>query len=196
MSEPLAASALDTLFREARTYNAWAAVPITEAQIREIYELAKLGPTAANSGPARFHWVVSEAAKQRLAPHLSEGNRGKSAAASAVVIIGYDLDFPEHMSKLFPHAPDAKNWFNDLDAREIGALRNSSLQGAYLLLAARALGWDTGPMSGFDNAGVDAEFFAGTAIKSNFIMAIGKGTNERLFGRLPRLDFDEANTLL
>lgn len=196
MATPLQDTALDTLFREARTYNDWAAEPITEAQIREIYELAKFGPTAANSGPARFHWVVSEAAKQRLAPYLSEGNRAKSMKASAVVIVGYDLDFPEYMPKLFPHAPGAKDWFADLEQREIGALRNSSLQGAYLLIAARALGWDLGPMSGFDQAGLDADFFAGTNIKSNFVMSIGRGTQVNLFERLPRLDFEEANAVL
>jgi len=196
MAEALPAPALDTLFREARTYNDWAPQPITPANIQSIYDLAKFGPTAANSLPARFAWVVSEAAKQRLAPHLSESNRAKSMKASAVAIIGYDLDFPDLMPRLFPHAPNAKDWFNDPAAREASAFRNGTLQGAYVLLAARALGWDTGPMSGFNNAGVDAEFFAGTRVKSNFIMALGRGTQERLFGRLPRLDFEEANQIL
>jgi 3-hydroxypropanoate dehydrogenase len=196
MAEVVSDAALSILFREARSYNDWAAEPITQAQIEAIYELAKWGPTAANANPARFVWVASEGAKQRLAPHLSEGNRAKSMKASAVVIIGYDLDFPEMMPRLFPHAPTARFWFADMVEREKGALRNSSLQGAYLLMAARALGWDTGPMSGFDNAAVDADFFAGTNIKSNFVMSIGRGTQERLFGRLPRLDFAEANTVL
>jgi 3-hydroxypropanoate dehydrogenase len=196
MSDALADTALNTLFRDARTYNAWASQPITEAEIKALYDLAKFGPTAANASPARFVWVTSEAAKQRLAPHLSEGNRAKSMAASAIVIVGYDLDFPRHMPKLFPHQPSAKDWFADMVAREEGAFRNSSLQGAYLLMAARSLGWDTGPMSGFDNAAVDADFFAGTQIKSNFIMSVGRGTQENMFGRLPRLDFEEANQIL
>ena len=196
MAEALATPALSTLFHDARTYNAWAPGPITEAEIKAIYDLAKFGPTAANANPARFVWVTSEAAKQRLAPHLSSGNRAKSMAASAIVIIGYDLDFPNLMPKLFPHQPSAKDWFEDMAAREEGAFRNSSLQGAYLLMAARALGWDTGPMSGFDNAAVDGDVFAGTRIKSNFIMSVGRGTQENLFGRLPRLDFEEANQIL
>ena len=189
-------AALDTLFRTARSYNDWAPEPITEAQIRDIYESAKFGPTAANSNPARFTWIVGDAARQRLLPHLNEGNRAKSLKASAVVVVGYDLDFPQHMPKLFPHMPGAKDMFDDLPQREVFALRNSSLQGAYLLLAARAHGWDTGAMSGFNNAALDADLFAGTAIKSNFLIAIGKGTTERLFDRLPRLDFAEANTVL
>ena len=196
MALPLPDSALDTLFRDARTYNDWAPEAITPAQIQAIYDLARLGPTAANASPARFVWVVSEAAKQRLAPHLSEGNRAKSMKASAVVIIGEDLDFPDLMPKLFPQAPDARHWFNDPAMREESAFRNSSLQGAYLLMAARALGWDTGPLSGFDNAALDADVFAGTRVKSNFVMSIGRGTQERLFPRLPRLDFDEANQIL
>ena len=196
MAAALADPALSTLFRDARTYNAWAPQPITEAEIKAIYDLAKFGPTAANSNPARFVWVTSEAAKQRLAPHLSSGNRAKSMAASAIVIIGYDLDFPLHMPKLFPHQPTAKDWFEDMVAREEGAFRNSSLQGAYLLMAARSLGWDTGPMSGFDNAAVDADFFAGSRIKSNFIMSVGRCTQENMFGLLPRLDFEEANQIL
>lgn len=196
MAQPLDDAALATLFTEARSYNDWAAEPITQSQIRDIYEVAKFGPTAANGNPARYVWAVSDEAKQRLLPHLSEGNRDKSLKASAVVIIGYDLDFPEHMPRLFPHAPTAKHWFNDPVEREVGALRNASLQGAYLLLAARALGWDLGPMSGFDNAAVDADFFAGTRIKSNFISAIGRGTANGLFERLPRFDFAEVNTVL
>ncbi len=196
MAHPLDDTALNTLFRDARSYNAWAEQPISQAEIEAIYDVAKFGPTAANANPARFVWVTSDAAKQRLAPHLSSGNRDKSMKASAVVIIAYDLDFPDFMPKLFPHQPGAKDWFSDMVAREEGALRNSSLQGAYLLMAARALGWDTGPMSGFDNAALDADFFAGTRIKSNFVMSVGRGTQENLFARLPRLDFEEANQIL
>jgi 3-hydroxypropanoate dehydrogenase len=196
MADALQDSALDTLFRGARTYNDWAPRPIGRADIEAIYDLAKFGPTAANSGPARFVWLVSDAAKARIAPHMSETNAVKSVKASAIVIVAYDLDFVEHMPALFPHAPGARDWFGDLVAREPAAFRNGSLQGAYLLLAARALGWDTGPMSGFDNAGVDAEFFAGTNIKSNFLTTVGRGTQEKLFDRLPRLPFDTANRIL
>jgi len=187
---------LAQLFTEARTRNGWDPTPLPEATLRELYDLTKFGPTAANSTPARFYFVVSQEAKERLAKLSSGSNAPKILQAPATVIIGYDLDFPETLPKLFPHAPGAKDWFNDLQAREWGALRNSSLQGGYFILAARALGLDVGAMSGFDNAGVDAEFFAGTNIKSNFIASIGHGTEEGLFSRNPRLDFDEAAKIL
>ena len=188
--------ALDTLFRDARSRNGWSGAPVSDAEIRAVYDLFKWGPTAVNSTPARIVWVKSEAAKERLAPHLSGSNRAKSAKASVVAIVGYDLDFPDHLAKLFPHAPGAKDWFADPAAREQTAFRNSTLQGAYLIVAARALGLDAGPMSGFDNAGVDQEFFAGTNIKSNFLVALGHGTEENLFPRNPRLAFEDANTIL
>jgi 3-hydroxypropanoate dehydrogenase len=188
--------ALDQLFRDARTRNGWADTPVTDEEIRAIYDLFKWGPTAVNSTPARILWIKSEAAKARLAPHLSGNNRGKTMKAPVVAIIGYDLGFPEKLIKLFPHAPGAKDWFGDEAVLQQTAFRNGSLQGAYLIIAARALGLDAGPMSGFDNAGVDAEFFAGTSIKSNFIVALGHGTDENLFPRLPRLAFEEANTIL
>ena len=185
-------AALDRIFRTARTYNSWQDRPLPEGALQEIYELAKWGPTAANSTPARFVFCVSAEAKEKLASVASGNNQAKIKAAPATVIIGYDLDFPETLPKLFPHAPNMKNAFTDPVATETGALRNASLQGAYLMIAARALGFDCGPMSGFDNARVDELFFAGTRIKSNFICSIGYGGQEGLFGRLPRHTFEEA----
>lgn len=187
---------LDLIFREARTRNGWVDTPVSDDEIKAIYDLFKWGPTAVNSTPARIVWVKSDEAKKRLEPHLSAGNRAKSMKAPVIAIVGYDTHFHETLPKLFPHAPGAKDWFPDAAARETTAFRNGALQGAYLIVAARALGLDAGPMSGFDNAGVDAEFFAGTTVKSNFIVALGHGTDENLFPRNPRLDFDEANQIL
>lgn len=187
---------LAQLFTEARTRNGWDPTPLPDETLRAIYELVKFGPTAANSTPARFYFLTSPEAKERLAKHASGSNAPKIRQAPCTVIVGYDLDFPETLPKLFPHAPGAKTWFDDMAAREWGALRNSSLQGGYFIMAVRALGLDAGPMSGFDNAAVDAEFFAGTRIKSNFIVSIGHGTEEGLFPRNPRLDFDEAAKIL
>lgn len=192
----LEGATLAQLFTEARSHNGWSPEPLPEATLRALYDLTKFGPTAANSTPARFYFLTSADAKERLAKLSSGSNGPKILQAPCTVIVGYDLDFPETLPKLFPHAPGAKDWFNDLQAREWGALRNSSLQGGYFMIAARALGLDVGPMSGFDNAGVDAEFFAGTNIKSNFIVSIGHGTAEGLFPRNPRLDFDEAAKIL
>jgi 3-hydroxypropanoate dehydrogenase len=189
-------TSLDLIFRQARTRNGWASTPISDAEIEAIYDLFKMGPTAVNSTPARVVWVKSEEAKKRLEPLLSEANRAKTMAAPVVAIVGYDLDFHEKLPKLFPHAPGAKDWFADPAAREKGAFRNSSLQGGYLIVAARSLGFDTGPMSGFDHDGVEKEFFAGTKVKVNFIVSIGHGTDDRLHARSPRLDFEEANTIL
>jgi 3-hydroxypropanoate dehydrogenase len=196
MAGPLDDASLDLLFREARTRNAWSDRPVSEAEIRAIYDLFKYGPTAVNSTPARIVWIKSDAAKARLAPHLSGSNRDKTMKAPVVAIIGQDLDFHEQLPKLFPNAPTARDWFPTEDSRRETAFRNSTLQGAYLIIAARALGLDAGPMSGFDNAGVDKEFFAGTNIRSNFIVAIGHGTEENLYPRNPRLAFEEANTIL
>jgi 3-hydroxypropanoate dehydrogenase len=192
----LADPALAQLFTEARTRNGWSDQPIPEAVLRELYDLVKFGPTAANTTPARFVFVTSPEAKAKLAPLTSGSNGPKILKAPVTVIVGYDLDFPDTLDRLFPNAPGAKHWFGDPVAKEVGALRNSSLQGGYFILAARALGLDTGPMSGFDNAAVDAEFFAGTNIKSNFIVSIGYGTEENLFPRNPRLDFEEAAKIL
>jgi len=184
--------ALNQLFLEARTRNGWRDEPVSDSELREIYDLAKFGPTAANSTPARFVFVTSHEAKERLASVASSTNADKIMVAPATVIIGYDLDFPETLAKLFPHAPGMKAAFTDPAVTEQTAFRNSTLQGAYLIVAARALGLDCGPMSGFANAKVDALFFAGTNIKSNFICSIGHGSDERLFERLPRHTFEEA----
>ena len=196
MSQPLTDPSLDQLFRIARTRNGWTDEPLDEETLHKIYDLAKFGPTAANMSPARFVWCLTPAAKETLAGLSSSTNGAKILKAPATVIIGYDMDFPEHLPKLFPHAPTAKDWFGDMAKREVAALRNSSLQGAYLMVAARALGLDCGPMSGFDNDAVDAAFFEGTRVKSNFICSIGRGTDENLFDRLPRLEFEEANRIV
>ncbi len=192
MSDVLADAALDQLFRTARTQNAFQDRPVEDSQLRALYDLLKWGPTAANSTPARFVFVKSAEAKQKLAPALSEGNLAKTLAAPVTVIVGYDEDFHEKLPYLFPHT-DAKSWFDGpREGRHEAAFRNGSLQGAYLMLAARGLGLDAGPMSGFDNAKVDAAFFAGTAIKSNFLVNLGYGDPSGVFPRLPRLSFDEA----
>ncbi|MGL4543566.1 MAG: malonic semialdehyde reductase, partial [Polymorphobacter sp.] len=177
---PLPDSALDLLFREARTYNSWSDAPVTEADIRALYDLVKMGPTSANCSPARFVFCVTDAARQRLAALVLPSNRDKILDAPVTVIIGMDQQFHERLPELFPHA-DARSWFAGNDALRLEtAFRNSSLQGAYLMLAARALGFDCGPMSGFDKAGVNAAFFAGTDNEANFICTLGKGTAEKL----------------
>ena len=192
MSDLLNAAALDQLFRTARTQNAFLDTPVSEDLLRELYDLVKWGPTAANGSPARFVFVTTAEGMEKLKPALSEGNAAKTLAAPVTAIIGFDEDFHEKLPYLFPHA-DAKSWFDGpRTARTESAFRNSSLQGAYLILAARALGLDAGPMSGFDNAKVDAAFFAGTPIKSNFLVNLGYGDPAGLFPRLPRLSFDEA----
>jgi 3-hydroxypropanoate dehydrogenase len=196
LSPTLADASLDQIFRTARTRNGWTPEPLSEEAIRQIYELAKFGPTSANMSPARFVWCMTPAGKEKLAALSSSTNAAKIRQAPATVIIGYDLDFPETLPRLFPHAPGAKDWFGDPVTREQAALRNSSLQGAYLIIAARALGLDCGPMSGFDNAAVDRAFFDGTRIKSNFICSVGRGADENLFPRNPRLAFEEANRIV
>ena len=192
MSSPLTDSALDQLFRTARTYNAFSG-DIDDATLQRLYELLKWGPTAANTCPARFVFVRSAEAKARLAPALDDGNREKTLAAPVTVIVGHDMAFYDKLPVLFPHV-DARAWFAGKPEAvlETVAMRNGSLQGAYLILAARSLGLDTGPMSGFDNAKLDAAFFAGTAIRSNFLVNLGKGDPASLFPRSPRLGFDEA----
>ncbi len=192
MSNVLNDAALDQLFRTARTQNAFLDKPVEDSQLKALYELVKWGPTAANSSPARFVFVKSAEAKAKLAPALSEGNHDKTLAAPVTVIIGFDEDFHEKLPYLFPHT-DAKSWFEGpREGRRESAFRNGSLQGAYLILAARALGLDAGPMSGFDPAKVDEAFFKGTTIKSNFLVNLGYGDSSGLFPRLPRLAFDEA----
>ena len=192
MFSPLNDTALDQLFRTARTYNAFSG-EIDDATLHRLYDLLKFGPTAANACPARFVFVKSAEAKAKLAPALDAGNRDKTLAAPVTVIVGYDMAFYDKLPVLFPHT-DARSWFAGKPeaALETVALRNGSLQGAYLILAARSLGLDTGPMSGFDNAKVDEAFFAGTAIRSNFLVNLGKGDTGSIFPRSPRLGFDEA----
>jgi 3-hydroxypropanoate dehydrogenase len=192
MSARLDDPALDQIFRNARTRNGWRSETLPEAVLRQVYDLAKWGPTAANSSPARYVFVTSPEAKEKLGSVASGSNAVKIKAAAATVIVGYDLDFVEILPRLFPHAPKMKDAISDPVVVEQMAFRNSSLQGAYLIIAARSLGLDCGPMSGFDNAKVDKLFFAGTRIKSNFICSIGHGTEENLFPRLPRLSFEEA----
>ena len=187
---------LDRLFHEARTHNKWQDRDVPDTLLHEIVDLLKLGPTSANSSPARFLFVKSRQAKERLKPHLSEGNRDKTMAAPVCAIVGFDLDFYEHLPKLFPHT-DARSWFAGKDAKIFeNAFRNGTLQGAYLIMAARALGLDCGPMSGFDNRGVDREFFAGTNIKSNFLCNLGYGDASVLFPRSPRFEFAEMAQII
>jgi len=191
MTDVLPDAALDQLFRTARTYNGFSG-QISDDTLRQLYDLLKFAPTSANSSPARFVFVKSAEGKAKLGPALSEGNYEKTMAAPVVVIVAHDEDFHEKLPFLFPHT-DAKSWFDGpRENREVPAFRNGSLQGAYLILAARALGLDAGPMSGFDNAKVDEAFFAGTAIKSNFIINLGTGDPSTIFPRSPRLPFDEA----
>jgi 3-hydroxypropanoate dehydrogenase len=184
---------LDLLFRKARTHNAWLDKPVDDALLRQVYDLTRMGPTSANMCPLRVVFVKSPEAKERLKPALDPGNVAKTMAAPVTAVLGMDVHFYEQLPKLFPHA-DARAWFKDLpdSVLEYIALRNSSLQGAYFLLAARALGLDCGPMSGFDNAKVDAAFFPGTTVKSNFLCNLGYGDASKLFPRSPRLDFEEA----
>ena len=204
-------SALDAIFREARTYSKWRPRPVADETLRELYDVLKLAPTSANSAPARFAFLRSKEAKERLRPALAPLNVDKTMTAPVTVIVAYDVRFYQHLPKLFPHSPGmAKLFENNPALIDTTAKRNSSLQGAYLILAARALGLDCGPMSGFDNAKVDEEFFAAGKpcfgcdqeffpeghVKSNFLCNLGYGDPGRLHPRLPRLPFDEACSLL
>lgn len=192
MPSPLDPVAFDQLFRQARTHNAWLDQPVSEDQLRTLYSLMKWGPTSANCSPARLVFVTSAEAKARLKQALLPGNVDKTMAAPVTAIIGMDLDFPNALPRLFPHA-DARSWFIGNEALiEATAFRNSSLQGAYLMLAARSVGLDCGPMSGFDAALVEQEFFPGGRIKANFLCNLGYGDPSALYPRGPRLDFDEA----
>ena len=192
MTAKLSDPALDQLFRTARTHNAFSG-EIDDDTLRQLYDLVKLGPTEANSCPARFVFVKSPEAREKLGPALSEGNYKKTISAPVTVIVGYDMKFYDKLPVLFPHA-DAKSWFEGSPEERLYrvALRGSSMQVAYLILAARALGLDTGPMTGFDNDKVDAAFFAGTSIKSNVLVNLGQGDPSAIFPRSPRLPFDEA----
>lgn len=197
MSGKLGDEALDVIFRQARTHNAWADKPVSDALLKELYDLMKWGPTSANMSPARIVFVKSKEAKEKLAPALMEGNRAKTLQAPVTAIIGYDVKFYERLPELFPHAPDAKTWFNWSDEwAEMNAFRNGSLQGAYFMIAARSLGLDCGPMSGFDMNKVNELFFAGTNVKSNFLCNLGYGDPSALFERSPRLPFDDACSIV
>ncbi len=185
-------AALDQMFRSARSQNKWQDKPVSDTLIQAMYDLMRMAPTSANGSPARFIFINSEAGREKLKPFLLPNNVSKVMTAPVTAIIGYDLEFYEKLPVLFPHV-DARSWFAGNERlAEATAFRNSSLQGAYLIMAARALGLDCGPMSGFDNDGVDKAFFAGTKVRSNFICCIGYGDPSGVFPRSPRLSFDEA----
>jgi nitroreductase len=193
MTPALSDAALDQLFRAARTYPAWLDLPVADELLHQIYELMKWGPTSGNLCPARIVFVTSPAGKERLRPALSPGNVEKVMTAPATAIVAYDLKFYEKQPTLAPHNPKSRETFAaSPDLAQSTAFRNSSLQGAYFIVAARALGLDCGPMSGFDNAKVDEEFFAGGQLKSNFLCNVGYGDPSRLRPRQPRLAFEEA----
>ncbi|MCF3947873.1 malonic semialdehyde reductase [Acidiphilium sp. AL] len=187
--------ALDVLFRTARTRNGWTDTPVADETLHALYDILKFGPTSANCSPARFVFIRTREAKEKLKPALNPGNVDKTMAAPVTVIVAYDPIFYEHLPKLFPHA-DARAWFaGNPDLADETAFRNGTLQGAYLIIAARGLGLDCGPMSGFDKAKVDQSFLAEQGWKSNFLVNLGHGTDANLFPRSPRLDFDEACVL-
>lgn len=196
MAGPLPEPVLDRLFRVARTRNWWLDHPVSEADIRAIYDLAKWGPTSANTTPARFVWLTTEAAKARLAPLVAEANREKMLKAPVTAIVGYDLDFAATLGQLAPHNPAAPSWFEKVEVAEYEAFRSGTLQGAYLIMAARALGFDCGPLGGIDRAAVDREFFAETRVRTNFVVSLGHGSDERLRPRAPRLAFEQACRIL
>lgn len=196
MTAPINDASLDQLFREARSYNGYTDAPVTRDQMDAIWEVMKFGPTSANCLPARLLWCESVEAKEKLAAFAIATNQDKIRKAPVAVIIGMDMEFYEQLPELFPPA-DARSWFvGNQPLIDATAMRNSSLQGAYFILAARALGLDTGPMSGFDSAGVDAAFFAGTTFRSNFISTLGVGDPSTVFGRLPRPGFDRFNSII
>jgi len=197
MDQPLSQAALDLLFRQARTHTGWLDRPVTDETLREVYDLMKMGPTSMNCCPARILFLRTAEAKERLRPFLMASNVDKTMAAPATAIVAYDLKFYERLPQLFPHYPGGREMFaNSPELAQITATRNGTLQGGYFILAARALGLDCGPMSGFDNAKVDAEFFAGESVKSNFLCNLGYGDPLKLFPRNPRLEFEEACKLL
>ncbi len=197
MSNILNNEGQEIIFRSARSHSVWLDKPVDDALLRQVYDLTKFGPTSANMCPLRIVFVRSRAAKERLKPALDAGNVSKVMTAPVTAILGMDVHFYDKLPRLFPHA-DARAWFKDLPEAvlETMALRNSSLQGAYFMLAARALGLDCGPMSGFDNSKVDAEFFAGATVKSNFLCSLGYGDASKLHPRSPRLAFEEACTVI
>jgi len=190
---------MDLIFRNARSQNGWQAKPVSDEQLRQLYELMKWAPTTMNTQPARILFLRGAAAKERLKPALNPGNVDKTMAAPVTAIIAYDTAFYEHLPKLFANNPNARAIFAGEDKKahaETSAFRNGSMQGGYFILAARALGLDCGPMSGFNNAKVDAEFFDGTGVKSNFLCNLGHGDAAKVMPRNPRLAFDEACKLL
>ena len=193
---PLSAEALDALFQEARTHYSWTTEPVTDAQLEQLYAALKFGPTSANTSPARFVFLRGAEARERLRPALSGGNMDKTLTAPVVTIVAWDPKFYDRLPELFPHA-DARAWFAGNDAlSEETAFRNSTLQGAYLIIAARAIGLDCGPMSGFDRARVDEIFFAESGWRSNFLVNLGHGDGQNLYPRAPRLAFADACVLL
>ena len=197
MGERVNDQCIDVLLRNARTQNGWLPKPVTDDQLREIYDLMKLGPTSTNSCPARILFLRTPEAKERLIPALSPGNVDKTRAAPVTAIIGYDPRFYEFFGKLFGHRPEMRTMYeSNLPFAQIVAFRNGTLQGAYFMIAARMTGLDVGGMSGFDNAKVDAEFFPDGRVKSNFLCNVGYGDPAKVMAKLPRLDFDEACTLL
>ena len=197
MSNRLGEAALKQLFTDARTHNAWQKKDVPDALLREVVDLMKAGPTSANCQPTRVVFLKSDVAKQRIAPFLSDANRKKSMEAPVCAIVGYDTQFYEHLARLFPHNQTARTWSEGKpEVIQATVMRNGSLQGAYLMLAARALGLDCGPMSGFDNAGVDKEFFPDGRVKSNFVCNLGYGDPAGLFERSPRFAFDEIAKIL
>lgn len=192
MKTPLDDTALDTLFREARSYNRWTADAVSETKLRALYDLLKMGPTSANCCPARFVFVASKEGREKLAKCVTDANVLKVQQAPVTAIIAMDEKFYEKVPYLFPHKPEIAEMFKEPHIGKATMTRNATLQGAYLILAARSLGLDTGPMSGFIHDKVDEAFLAGTSYKSNFLCALGVGTNEHLFARSPRLSFEEA----
>lgn len=197
MAKILSDEDLDTIFRSARSHNRWTGEGISNVQIEAIYDLLRWGPTSANCSPARFVFCKSQASRDKLADCVSQGNKEKVRTAPLVVIIGMDRKFYDKIPQLFPHNPSARDWFaHDEKVAQETAFRNSTLQGAYLMIAARSLGLDCGPMSGFDKAAVNEAFFADSDIEVNFLCAIGHGDADAIFPRHPRLSFDEACTLL
>jgi 3-hydroxypropanoate dehydrogenase len=198
MRETLSDAAQDVIFRKARTHNVWLPEPVPDDLLRRVFDLAKWGATSANCFPMRVVFVKSAAAKERLRPALSAGNRAKTMAAPVCAIVAYDTRFYELVPRLFPHEPDAITWFTGPGKEQVAAttaFRNGSLQGAYLMIAARALGLDCGPMSGFDNAKVDATFFPDGRFRSNFLCSLGYGDESKLFPRSPRPEFDDVCTI-
>lgn len=197
MSEIVNDKALDTIFRQGRSHSFWLDRPVSDVTLQAVYDLMRMGPTSANSSPARILFLKSKEARERLRPHLIPGNVDKVMTAPVTAVVGYDLKFYEHLPKLFPHNLDARTWFEgDEQKVAVNAVRNGTLQGGYFILAARSLGLDCGPMSGFDNAGVDREFFSEGHVKSNFLCCLGYADHAKLFPRNPRFEFHEVCRIL